>query len=78
MEFLACLKNKKGINFIERKIFWTEIQFINATTLCMQITCNKPAGWTGTRFHTLTFLSEASYEAQQMLRFKLWDPNNLV
>jgi hypothetical protein len=46
--------------------------------LCMQITCNKPAGWTGTRFHTLTFLSEASYEAQQMLRFKLWDPNNLV
>jgi hypothetical protein len=67
LEFLASLKNKKIINIIERKIFWSEIQFINTTTLCMQITCNKPAGWTSTHFGTLTFLSEASYEAQQIL-----------
>jgi hypothetical protein len=67
LEFWACLKNKKVVNIIERKIFWSEIQFINTTTLCMLITSNKLAGWTSTPFGTCTFLSEASYEAQQML-----------
>jgi hypothetical protein len=67
LEFLGCMKNKKVINIIERKIFWSEIQFINTTTLFVQITCNKPAGWTSTCFGTFAFLSEASYEAQQML-----------